>query len=221
MKSVKVILFDWDGTLIDSLSVKAQNAGRLFAQVCGLSPESVSQAYRRHSGIPRRQLFDAILFDHGLPALDEARFSELSQQFSALNLQALSGAQILRRQTKQTLSKLVEADLRLYISSSAEKAEIEQIAQNLAIRRYFQEILGSKGEFTKGKPHVAYVVQKEAITVQEVAFVGDDLADIRLGHQAGVLTIGKAGTQPRPALEAAGADWVINEIEELLDLVLE
>ncbi len=221
LKSIEVILFDWDGTLIDSLSVKAGNAGRLFARVWGLSPESVARSYRKHSGIPRRQLFDAILLDHGLPPLEEELFAELSRQFSALNLQALSDGQILLPQTKQTLQKLVKAGLRLYVSSSAEPTEIEQIATNLGIRTYFQEILGSRGEFTKGKPHVKYVLQKEKTHPHKIAFIGDDLADIRLGRQAEVVTIGKAGTQPRAALEAAGADQVIDQIEELSDLFLE
>lgn len=220
VKTVRVILFDWDGTLIDSLAIKAHNAGHLFAQIWGLSSISVTQSYRRHSGIPRRQLFDAILSDHGLSPLEDERFVELSQRFSALNLEALSDRQILRSDTRETLQKLVEASLRLYISSSAEAAEIEQVAHNLGIRGYFQEILGSKDTFAKGKPHVEYVLRKEKITAHEAAFVGDDLADIRLGRQAGVFTIGKAGTQSRAALEAAGADKVIDEIEELLDLFL-
>ncbi len=221
LKSVKVILFDWDGTLIDSLSIKAQNAGQLFAQTWGLSPESVAQSYRRHSGIPRRQLFDAILSDHRLPPLGDEQFVELSRQFSLLNLRALCDGEILRAETRDTLRRLAEQGLRLYVSSSAEAAEIEQIAQNLGIRRYFQEILGSKGKFTKGKPHVDYILQKEQVTKQEVAFVGDDLADIRLGRQAGVITIGKSGTQSRTILEASRADFVIDEIESLLALFLE
>ncbi len=219
MKSIKVILFDWDGTLIDSLSVKAQNAGRLFAQVWGLEPASVTRSYLKHSGIPRRQLFNAILADHGLPPLAEDRFTELSQQFSTLNLECLYDKKILSAKTREALQKLTEAGFRLYISSSAEAAEIEQIAEKIGIRQYFQEILGSKGEFTKGIPHVKYVLQQEDRKADEVTFVGDDLADMRLGNEAGIMTIGKSGTQPPSLLKAAGAQKTIDEIAELLDLL--
>ena len=89
MKKIRAVLFDWDGTLVNSLDVKIRNAGELFNRVFNLSPDQVGMAYRRHSGIPRRQLFDAILDDLGRPPLDDVEFESLSGKFSIMNTQAL------------------------------------------------------------------------------------------------------------------------------------
>jgi len=53
-----IIVFDWDGTLIESLPLKIRNAGRLFEETFGVPRAGIEAAYRVHSGIPRRQLLD-------------------------------------------------------------------------------------------------------------------------------------------------------------------
>ncbi|HZD56304.1 MAG TPA: hypothetical protein VE136_06260, partial [Anaerolineales bacterium] len=75
-----VLLFDWDGTLINSLDIKVRNAGLLFAETFDLDPAGVEAAYRRHSGIPRQQLFDAICVDNGLSPLTGEIFMPLSER---------------------------------------------------------------------------------------------------------------------------------------------
>ena len=84
MNTKWIVLFDWDGTLIDSLPAKVRNAGRLFEQEFGLSPEAVALAYRRVSGIPRKQLFASICADNGLPPLDDNAYQQLSQRFTEM-----------------------------------------------------------------------------------------------------------------------------------------
>ena len=59
MNNKWIVLFDWDGTLINSLEIKIRNASMVFHEILGANPEKIGEAYRHYSGIPRRQLFEA------------------------------------------------------------------------------------------------------------------------------------------------------------------
>ncbi len=217
-----IVLFDWDGTLINSLDVKVHNAGILFEQVFHLPRASVEAAYRRHSGIPRWQLFNAICQDNGLPPLDGKKYGQLSERFSAANRLALCDPQtpgLVPQATRRALERLRQRDETLYVSSAAESAEIRAIAASLGLDKFFKEILGSSPGFGKGQQHVAYVLQKETAARDRVVFVGDEPADIRLGRQAGVRTVAKTGTNPIDILENEKPDAIINSLDELPGLL--
>lgn len=217
--SQHIILFDWDGTLIHSLDMKIANAGRLFAQAFDVLPDEVEAAYRLHTGIPRRYLFDAICKEVGLPPLEDAEFAELSPSFSQMNLDSLTGEgapSLLREGTEATLQQLQQAGHFLYVSSSADAHEIIEVAKAAGIDRYFVEILGSHPAFGKGEEHVAYATQKHNLSRQETLFVGDDLADIRLGREAGVRVFAITGTHTQEQLSAEGPEGVLQNLQELI-----
>jgi phosphoglycolate phosphatase-like HAD superfamily hydrolase len=217
-----IVLFDWDGTLIDSLELKVHNAGVLFEQALHIPRIGVEAAYRQHSGIPRRQLFDAICRDSGLPALEDEKYEQLSERFSAANCAALCDPQtpgLVPPGTWQALERLRYQGVSLYVSSSAEAAEIRAIAAGLGLEKFFKEILGSTPGFAKGRQHVDYVLRKEAAAREQVLFVGDDPADIRIGKQAGVRTIAKTGTNTVEVLAREKPDHFINSLDELLGLL--
>jgi len=57
------------------------------------------------------------------------------------------------------------------------------------------------------------------ITTDEVIFVGDTNVDIRTGKNAGVRTIGVLwGFRGRAEIEEAGADYIVNSAEEILNI---
>ena len=224
-KKIHAVLFDWDGTLVNSLDVKIRNAGQLFQQEFDLSSEKVEEAYRTHSGIPRRQLFNAILSDLGKPALEADEFNNLSSKFSKMNTMALSDSTLpglIPADTPVILKSLQDKGCILFVSSSAATEELQHIAASLGLAQYFSisggEIMGSRPGFNKGVDHVNHVCEKYALVRDEVLFVGDDLSDIRLGHEAGVMTIAKMGTYPFEVLKDYNADAVVESLHEITSL---
>ena len=224
-KKIRAVLFDWDGTLVNSLDIKIRNAGKLFQQEFDLSPQKVEEAYRFHSGIPRRQLFTAILADMGKPDLEGEEFKNLSREFSKLNTKALSDPtlpELIPPATPLILNSLQEKGCLLFISSSAATEELQQIAASLGLSHYFfasgGEIMGSRPGFNKGVDHVSHVCEKYELSRDELLFVGDDLSDIRLGHEADVMTIVRMGTYPLDVLKDYNADAVIQSLEEITSL---
>ncbi|MFH2039749.1 MAG: HAD family hydrolase, partial [Chloroflexota bacterium] len=139
-KLVRAVLFDWDGTLVNSLDVKIRNAGLLFHQRFDLPPGQVEKAYQIHSGIPRRQLFNAILADLGQPALNDENYASLSWAFSDVNRNTLRDRSIqglIPEATALVLESLLQIGCLLFVSSSAVTDEIKDIAGNLGLADYF------------------------------------------------------------------------------------
>ena len=217
-----ILLFDWDGTLVNSLDIKVHHAGLLFAETFDLDPAEVEAAYQQHSGIPRRQLFNAICVDNGLSPLADELFVRLSKRFSAMNLEALSNPCIqglISSETCQALEDLKELGYPLYVSSSADPDEVQKAAGALGLAPYFQEIMGSSPGFTKGKPHVEYVLRIHNTLADKIAFVGDEPADIILGRDSGVTTIAKAGTFSDVDLAKVNPDYIIASLSDLPELL--
>lgn len=217
-----VVVFDWDGTVINSLEIKIANAGKLFNQQLGLPVEQVVAAYRRYSGVQRRQLFDAICRENSLPPLAEEQYQDLSTRFSEMNFAAIAAAiagadpeQLVPAEAWAALEALRQAGHPLYVSSAADQNEVRSLARNLGLDRYFVEILGSIPGFSKGPQHIEYILRQQSVPATRVVMVGDEPTDIQLGHTAGVTTIGKAGTYPAQRLADAGADFVIADLAGL------
>jgi len=218
MKPGWVVLFDWDGTLVNSLDIKVRNAGLLFSEAYGVDKQQVEVSYRQHSGIPRRRLFEAICRDLGLHALDGAAYHQLSQRFSEMNMTALTDARtpgLLPEETPAALRELGDRGYPMYISSAADPQEIHHIVKALSLETHFEEVMGSSPGFAKGAQHVEHVCQVHHVSAKSVAFIGDDLSDVQIGRSAGVLTIVKAGTHSAECLRAESADYVIESLLEL------
>jgi phosphoglycolate phosphatase-like HAD superfamily hydrolase len=217
-----IVLFDWDGTLIDSLPNKVRNAGRLFQEEFGVPPEAVARAYRRVSGIPRKELFASICADNGLPPMDDERYERLSQRFTEMNLASLTvpnAVGIVAQETLDTLRALKACGYPLYVSSSADPQEIRKGACALGLDGFFTEMMGSLPGFGKGRQHVAHVLQSQAAGSDQLVFVGDEPADINLGHSAGVRTVAKLGTCSLEALRKENPDHIISTLGELPELL--
>lgn len=211
-------MFDWDGTLVDTLEVKIRNAGALFEETFGISHESVEAAYRRRSGLPRRQLFEGIIGELRLPALREESFQTLSQAFSERNQAAfnsMSREQLVPEDTLLALEVFSSKGYPLFVSSAAAKEEIRQVASALRIEHFFAAILGSEPAFSKGVDHLNYIRKKCNADLSQIVYIGDEPTDILLGREAGVLTVGKAGTYSPERLAQAGADQVVACLQDV------
>jgi phosphoglycolate phosphatase-like HAD superfamily hydrolase len=218
MSLLWIVLFDWDGTLIDSLPTKVRNASRLFHQEFGISLEDVTRAYRRASGIPRKELFVSICTDNGLAPLDDEHYERLSQRFTEMNLASLTNPNahgIVAQETIDTLKALRASGYPMYVSSSADPLEISKGAASLGLDCYFTEIMGSLPGFGKGPQHVAHVLEAQSVGREQLVFVGDELADISLGRLAGIRTVAKVGTCTAEFLRKENPDHIINKLSEL------
>lgn len=210
-------LLDWDGTLVDSLAVKVSNAGELFGSTFSADPIAVQEAYNRHSGVPRRELFDRIATDTIGRTLDDTEFDRVSADFTALNQDRIASRARLKDGTLETLEKLVGLDRLVFISTATAQDEIDSLAASFGVSNFCTEIMGSRPGFTKGPVHAAYVADKYGVESNHLMGVGDDSNDMGLFLAAGITAVGLVGTRTRADLQAAGAHHVIDDLRELVE----
>ena len=215
----RAFLVDWDGTLVDSLPIKRSNAAKLFADRLEADPAKITDSYSRHSGIPRRELFDSIASDCIGRPLDDREFAELSAEFTAMNQERVAKEGALRAGSVSVLARLRKAGRLVFISTAAAQHEIDLLAAGFGIAAECTEIMGSRPGFSKGPSHAAHVTEVYQIPSSEMAGIGDDEHDMRLFREAGILAVGITGTRSRLDLRAAGADLVVDYLDEVADHV--
>ena len=122
----------------------------------------------------------------------------------------------------ETLHKLKDMGLTLTIASSRWHKSLVELVHNLGIDDCISYLLGAD-DVELAKPHPEPVLQTltaTGIDASHTLVVGDMAVDILMGARAGARTCGVTwGNGSRRDLEEAGADHIIDSIEELLSLL--
>lgn len=119
----------------------------------------------------------------------------------------------------ETLKSLKEKDITLTIASSRSSQSLKELLGQLGLLELFSLIVGAQ-EVVEAKPHPEPVLKTLAtlgFKAQETLVVGDMGVDILMGSRAGAKTCGVTwGNGSREELQQAGADFIINDMRELL-----
>lgn len=124
------------------------------------------------------------------------------------------------------LKRLKDAGCKLSIASSKPTELVERILVHFDIRRYFDYVVGSEmdGRRTKKEEVVEEALNQmvpKGADFKEVAMVGDRKFDIEGARAFGLTGIGVSfGYAQEGELEQAGADYIVDTVEELGKLLL-
>src|SRR3990172_2965869 len=86
VERIKAIVFDWDGTVVNTMQNKKNNASAIFAERYGAAHENVVRSYERYSGVPRKELFNLIAKENIGRELSPIEFNKLSSVFTLNNI---------------------------------------------------------------------------------------------------------------------------------------
>jgi phosphoglycolate phosphatase-like HAD superfamily hydrolase len=94
------------------------------------------------------------------------------------------------------------------------------------IARYFKLLLGTdydSSEMIKGEAHFKVIQRELSITPVEFSkttvMVGDGPYDVIIAKQAGLFSIAKAAPENSQRMKNLGADVIIHDLPELLDIL--
>jgi phosphoglycolate phosphatase-like HAD superfamily hydrolase len=173
------IVFDYDGTLIDTMKIKATSYLEAFETVFNGSTtakEKILASHRRTSGAHRFiQLFDT-LETLGLTATDEQR-KNWSDLYSSLNSRALKDVALFPS-VKQTLTSLRERGFQLFAVSGIPEEEFLGELSSKKLTSFFVE--------AKGVDKQGFLNSLEERGFRIVLFVGDTSYDEKAAADAGV-----------------------------------
>jgi len=200
-----VFVFDWDGTILNSMPSKSDNFVKAFIEVIPdciglMSVKDLKSQFLRLSGHPRAYIFSQLMHTIGLDSRVEL-FARFNLKFEELNMNCLRSAPLF----PDALSLLDELTLRkvpIYISSSVPPRELQQVVNEtmpFIYRKHISAVLGSHESFSKGFGHINYICKESKVMPEEILVVGDDIADYKLSCDAGVdcIVVDRLGTLNR------------------------
>ena len=123
---------------------------------------------------------------------------------------------------KETLFRLREKGYVLTVASSRSSLSLNGFLGDMGIAGYVSYVLGADS-VKMAKPHpepVLRTMEDLGYTAAETLVVGDMPVDILMGKGAGTLTCGVTyGNSSREDLAASGADFIIDGIGSLIDVL--
>lgn len=213
MGRLKAVIFDLDGTLVDSAPDLASALNHLLASERrrALALEEVIGMI----GDGARVLVERAFAATGAPASDLDRLTPL---FLALYEGHTADQTLAFPGVVETLQLLASADLRLAVCSNKPEGASRELLAALDLARYFDAVIGGDSLPGVRKPDprmLMAALELLGADPQNAAMVGDNQNDVAAARAAGVPVIVRAGGYTRVPAHALGADLVIDEFREL------
>jgi phosphoglycolate phosphatase-like HAD superfamily hydrolase len=207
---IRAVVFDFDGVVLESADVKTDAFVELFASHGAEICAQVKAHHLAHLGISRFKKF-AWIYEHLLGrAITDDESRALGERFSDLAL-----ARILDAPFVPGADAALEALAReypLFVASGTPHDELAMIVDRRGLRRHFREVHGTPTE----KPAILRdVMQRHALEVHEVLFIGDGASD----HKAAAATGVEFLARDTPALHDTWVALGVRRAADLTDLV--
>lgn len=207
------IIFDLDGTLVDTVGARIAAWEAVFADY-GI-PANRSQL-EPMIGMDGRRLASEMAATAGAP-IDTATAEEIDARAGALfdernrDPRPLPGAQ-------ETLARLDAAGVAWAIATSSRAEQVGASVAALALGHEPRIVDGSAVEHAKPAPDLLLLAARQlGVTAEECWYVGDSTWDMRAAVAAGMRAIGvlAGAAVGADALRGAGADTVLETLDQL------
>ena len=213
----KTIIFDLDGTLIDSLEDIAVCMNKVLEEMNIPTHKVEDYKYFVGGGI-------SVLVENALAEHDDSIKEEVTNRFKVIYDQKIHSKTLPYDGIYELLDELEKLDYNLGILSNKPHEFTIQYAQNLFSKYNFKEIHGQKSDIPKKPDPIAAINIAKSFDVpcEEVYFVGDTLVDMQTAKNAGMIAVGvKWGFREVNELLQNGADFIVKTPIDILNLLEE
>jgi len=202
--AIEHVLFDWDGTLLDSFEADA-NAYAYMFDALGMS-WSIAELKRHYSPNWHRVYRAA--------RIPRAKWEEADRLWRFFYQKQVPKMQPGARSVLRALDRR----FKLALVSSGSRSRVRKQLREHNVSAIFLAKICSE-DAPQRKPHPAplrMALEKLRALPQASVYIGDAPEDIEMAHRAGVRAIGVLGGSPVPQrLRAASADALIETIRDL------
>lgn len=208
--SIRLIIFDWDGTLMDS---EAQIVTALQASIHDLELDVRSaEQCRDIIGLGLREAVDALY-----PGSDDALLECFVERYRYHWFSNTTGSQLFAG-ARETLALLKQSGILLAVATGKGRAGLDMVLDHTGLANSFAATRCSDETCSKPHPQMLLEILEELqVDPAEALMVGDTEYDMQMASNAGVGLIGVSyGVHERDRLEKHG---LLNCLDCVSDLV--
>lgn len=213
---VSAVLFDLDGTLVDSAEDLRAALNDVLWRLSLRAIEPSEIVAMIGDGVPK-------LIERGLAAAggDPTQAPALLGDF--LRLYEANPAQRTRcyPTVRETLTELRRRHCRLAVVTNKPAVVTHKVLRDVGLSDLVEVVIGGD-TLPQRKPHPAPLreaARQLALDIADLVMVGDNIHDIEAAHAAGILSIAVTyGYHHRPP-STFGADCLVDRLDQLLSLI--
>ena len=213
---VKLLIFDFDGTIMDTRRtiVYAKQETMRTMELEVFDEETCASTIGLSAKIGFEKLY---------PEMDEKQIDDMVVLYRDIFEKAKETMPpVLFQNVTECLGKLQQKGYELTIATSRNTKSIHEFLDKFELNKIFKYVLGGDDtKLLKPNPEPVFKTLEDLnYKPEETMVIGDMPFDIMMGKGAGVLTLGVTyGNASRNELLESGADYVIDDIKELLDVL--
>lgn len=208
--TVECVLFDLDGTLIDTLDLILESMRYTTATVLG---EALPDDVLMHNvGVPL-----AVQLDEFAPGRGEEMLGVYREHNARMH-------DVLVREypgVDDALAALSERGMRMAVVTSKLHAVAQRGLDRFSLGRFFEFLIGSD-DVDRHKPDpwpLLHVAELLGVDPRACAYVGDSPHDVTAAKAAGMIAVGAEwGVAARERLVAAGADHLAGSMADVVSI---
>lgn len=208
----RAVLFDWDGTLYDSIDASFRIYEELFKKYANLD---LKCDYFRRTFIVDYHKYYAM---HGIP---KSKWKEVDEHWLE-RFNEMEGGIHLFPGIKELLEKLLEMNIKVGLVSNGTGGRIKSEMKKNGIDKCFSTLV-TDDEIKDFKPNpigIQHALGKICVDARDALYVGDMAEDVQAGKNAGTSTAAVTwGAHSIERLRPAEPDYIIRRPKELLDIL--
>jgi len=208
-RPLRTVLFDLDGTLIDSIALIVDAMHHAFEGFEGTTPRDAD--WMAGIGTPLSKQM-------AIYARTEAELSQLRDRYRAYQVIHHDARVREFPGATETLTLLQERGLSMGLVTSKGDQLAQRGLELTGLARFMNVVIGADA-VTRHKPEpepVLAALARLGVSPDEAVFVGDSPHDVSAGNSAGVTTVAALwGPFTRAQVAVAAPDYFANDIREL------
>jgi len=211
---IDTVILDFDGVILESVSVKTEAFRSLFSFVPD-HVQDIVEYHRKHGGVSRFDKFRYIYRTILKTELSEEQFKYLSEEFAkrvydgVLTSPYVNGALPFLKGNYQKFH--------LFVVSATPEVELISIIRKRELAVYFQGVYGAPG---KKEEWIQKILSEREIPSASALFVGDSPNDLEAAQKCKVHFIGRIMPGDTDRFSGCpGVDRIIEDLSGLEDCI--